>query len=194
MEQALERPLRRRAQPMVGTQQQGRRAIRHVRRACTTGPCEEMMPRITTARADDQPAAERTVDEAEHGRRCASYPRGRLEQGPSPRGQGYDHQEGQGNFLYSLSLGYSNFNIFSAFHPHVYSLWLIYSTARSHPFSARPRRSTRRPHGRWLPRRSSPALPDDAAACRCAGSAPEMADMPRGTATIDLRLSRGRHS
>ena len=33
--------------------------------------------------------------------------------------------------LYSLTLGYSNFSIFSAFHPHVYLIWLIYSTARA---------------------------------------------------------------
>ena len=67
-------------------------------------------------------------------------------------------------------------------------IWLICSTSREPPFLCPP---TRR---RWLPRRSSPALPDDAAACRCASSAPAMADMPPGTATIDLRLSRGRHS
>ena len=126
MEQALERPLRRRAQPMVGTQQQGRRAIRHVRRACTTGPCEEMMPRITTARADDQPAAERAVDEAEHGRRCASgYPRGRLLERSGLAGRGMTTKKLERNFLYSTTLGHSKLDIFSAFRPHVYLIWPV---------------------------------------------------------------------
>ena len=98
----------------------------------------------------------------------------------------------KGKFWYSLTLGYSKLDIFSAFHPHVYSADLANLQHKPKPSFLCP--PTRRPHGRWLPRRSSPALPDDAAACRCAGSAPEMADMPRGTATIDLRLSRGRHS
>ena len=93
--------------------------------------------------------------------------------------------------MYSITPGLSKLDIFSAFHPHVYLIRLICSTSREPPYLCPP---TRHPHGRWLPRRSSPALPDDAAACGCAGSAPEMADMPRGTATIDLRQSRGRHS
>ena len=96
------------------------------------------MPCITTARADDQQLNGRSTRQSTAGDVRGAIHEDGLSR-PSPRGQGYDHQKSVANFLYLSTLGYSKLDIFSAFHPHVYLIWLIYSTSPSHPSSARPR-------------------------------------------------------